>query len=150
MKESDLCVIAVVYGVATWFLVMTLQLPPAAQSYPLILLTALYLCNTLFLGKQLYSFYRHRVVLNDFRKLFAGFLPGQFFGVLAAGCIIYMALVNYLGYYISSVLYLLLAQFFLKVKPIPAIISCACIMIVTYLVFSMFLHVPLPLGVWFE
>ena len=102
MKESDLCVIAVVYGVATWFLVMTLQLPPAAQSYPLILLTALYLCNTLFLGKQLYSFYRHRVVLNDFRKLFAGFLPGQFFGVLA-GCIIYMALVNYLGYYISSV-----------------------------------------------
>ena len=137
MKESDLCVIAVVYGVATWFLVMTLQLPPAAQSYPL------------FLGKQLYSFYRHRVVLNDFRKLFAGFLPGQFFGVLA-GCIIYMALVNYLGYYISSVLYLLLAQFFLKVKPIPAIISCACIMIVTYLVFSMFLHVPLPLGVWFE
>ena len=43
MKESDLCVIAVVYGVATWFLVMTLQLPPAAQSYPLILLTALYL-----------------------------------------------------------------------------------------------------------
>ena len=149
MKESDLCVIAVVYGVATWFLVMTLQLPPAAQSYPLILLTALYLCNTLFLGKQLYSFYRHRVVLNDFRKLFAGFLPGQFFGGLA-GCIIYMALVNYLGYYISSVLYLLLAQFFLKVKPIPAIISCACIMIVTYLVFSMFLHVPLPLGVWFE
>ena len=128
---------------------MTLQLPPAAQSYPLILLTALYLCNTLFLGKQLYSFYRHRVVLNDFRKLFAGFLPGQFFGVLA-GCIISLALVNYLGYYISSVLYLLLAQFFLKVKPIPAIISCACIMIVTYLVFSMFLHVPLPLGVWFE
>ncbi len=61
-----------------------------------------------------------------------------------------MALVNYLGYYISSVLYLLLAQFFLKVKPIPAIISCACIMIVTYLVFSMFLHVPLPLGIWFE
>lgn len=112
-------------------------------------LTALYCCNTLFLGKQLYSFYRHRVVLNDFRKLFAGFLPGQFFGVLA-GCIIYMALVNYLGYYISSVLYLLLAQFFLKVKPIPAIISCACIMIVTYLVFSMFLHVPLPLGIWFE
>ena len=54
MKESDLCVIAVVYGVATWFLVMTLQLPPAAQSYPLILLTALYLCNTLFLGKQLF------------------------------------------------------------------------------------------------
>ena len=148
MKESDLCVIAVVYGVATWFLVMTLQLPPAAQSYPLILLTALYCCNTLFLGKQLYSFYRHRVVLNDFRKLFAGLLPGQFFGVLA-GCI-YMALVNYLGYYISSVLYLLLAQFFLKVKPIPAIISCACIMIVTYLVFSMFLHVPLPLGIWFE
>ena len=149
MKESDLCVIAVVYGVATWFLVMTLQLPPAAQSYPLILLTALYLCNTLFLGKQLYSFYRHRVVLNDFRKLFAGFLPGQFFGVLA-GCIIYIALVNYFGFYISSVLYLLLAQFFLNVNPIPAIISCACIMIVTYLVFSMFLHVPLPLGVWFE
>ena len=149
MKESDLCVIAVVYGVATWFLVMTLQLPPAAQSYPPILLTALYLCNTLFLGKQLYSFYRHRVVLNDFRNLFAGFLPGQFF-FFFAGCIIYMALVNYLGYYISSVLNLLLAQFFLKVKPIPAIISCACIMIVTYLVFSMFLHVPLPLGVWFE
>lgn len=149
MKESDLCVIAVVYGVATWFLVMTLQLPPAAQSYPLILLTALYFCNTLFLGKQLYSFYRHRLVLNDFRKLFAGFLPGQFFGVLV-GCIIYMALVSYLGYYISSILYLLLAQFFLKVKPIPAIISCACIMIVTYLVFSMFLHVPLPLGIWFE
>ena len=149
MKESDLCVVAVVYGVATWFLVMTLQLPPQAQSYPLILLTALYVCNTLLLGKQLYSFFRHRLVQNDFRKIFASFVPGQFFGVIA-GCLIYMAVVNYLGYYISSILYLLLAQFFLKVKPIPAVITCAVIMIVTYLVFSLFLHVPLPVGVFFE
>lgn len=149
MKESDLCVIAVVYGVATWFLVMTLQLPPPAQSYPLILLTALYLCNTLLLGKQLYSFFRHRLVINDFRKIFSGFLPRQFFGVLA-GCLIYMAVVNYLGYYLSSVLYLLLAQFFLKVKFVPAVITCVCIMVVTYLVFSLFLHVPLPVGVLFE
>lgn len=75
MKESDLCVVAVVYGVATWFLVMTLQLPPQAQSYPLILLTALYVCNTLLLGKQLYSFFlsssRPERLQKDFCFLFA-------------------------------------------------------------------------------
>lgn len=149
MKESDLCVIVIVYGIATWFLVMTLQLPPAAQSYPLILITALYFCNTLLLGKQLYHFFRHKVMINDFKKIFSGFVFGQFSGVMI-GCLIFLAVVNYLGYYLSSILYLLLAQFFLKVKPIPAILTCACMMIITYLVFSWFLRVPLPLGILFE
>ena len=149
MKESDLGVIVIVYAIATWFLIMTLQLPPAAQSYPLILIAALYVCNTLLLGKQLIHFFHHHVMLNDFRHIFEGFVWKQFFGVLL-GCVIYLALVNYLGYYISSILYLLLAQFALKVKPVPAIISCVCVMVVTYLVFTMFLKVPLPPGIFFE
>ena len=149
MKESDLCVIVCVYGVATWFLVMTLQLPPAAQSYPLILISALYFCNTLLLGKQLYHFFHHKIMINDFKKIFGGFTFKQFFGVMI-GCLIYLAVVNYLGYYLSSILYLLLAQFFLTVKPIPAILTCVCMMAITYFVFSWFLRVPLPLGILFE
>ena len=149
MKDSDIGVIVVIYAIATWFLVMTLQLPEGAQSYPLILISALYVCNTLLLLQQIWHFKRHKLFINDFRKIFQGFIPSQFFGVVI-GCVIYLALVNYLGYYISSVLYLILAQFFLKVKPIPAVISCVCVMGVTYLVFSMFLKVPLPFGVLFE
>ncbi len=148
MKDSDLGVIVVIYAIATWFLVMTVQLPDPAQSYPLILIPALYVCNTLLLIKQVMSYTRHKLFINDLKQIFKAFLPGQFFGVIA-GCLIYLALLNYLGYYISSVLYLLLAQFFLKVRPIPALISCVVVIGVTYLVFSLFLRVPLPTGIFF-
>ncbi|MCD8339504.1 MAG: tripartite tricarboxylate transporter TctB family protein [Burkholderiales bacterium] len=149
MKDSDLGVIVVIYGVGLWFLVMTLQLPDAAQSYPLILIAALLFCNTLLLIKQIYAFIKQKKLTNDLRQIFKGFLPNQFFGVVI-GCLIYLAIVNYLGYYLSSVLYLLAAQFFLKVRPIPALISCVCVIGVTYLVFSLFLRVPLPIGLLFE
>ncbi len=149
MKDSDIGVIVVIYAVATWFLIMTLKLPEPAQSYPLILISTLYFCNTLLLLKQLYILSKNKVLINDMREVFTGFLPKQFFGVVA-GCLIYLVLVNYLGYYLSSVLYLLIAQFCLKVKPIPAVLSCVCVMAITYFVFSLFLHVPLPVGLIFE
>ncbi len=149
MKDSDLGVIVVIFGVGIWFLAMTLQLPEPAQSYPLLLITALLFCNFLLLVKQLYQFSKKKVFINDTREIFKGFLPIQYFGVVI-GCLLYLAVVNYLGYYISSVVYLLAAQYFLKTKPIPALISCVVVIGVTYLVFSLFLRVPLPLGVLFE
>jgi hypothetical protein len=149
MKSSDIAVAAVIYGIATWFLVMTVGLPPEAQTYPLLLIGALYAVNTLFIGKQLYRFIRHKHFAHDFPHIFSGFQATQFFGVVA-GCVLYLVLLETLGYYISSVVYLLGAQFFLKVRPVPAIISCVCVMVVTYLVFSLFLKVPLPAGIFFS
>lgn len=146
MKISDIAVSAAVYIIATWFLIMTLALPPDAQTYPLILITALYVTNTMFIGKRFYVYFEDKLhVENDLPKLFEGFLAKQFFTVFI-GCIAYLAVLNFLGYYLSSVLYLLAMQFLLKVRPIPAVISCVCMMVVTYLVFSMFLKVPLPVG----
>lgn len=148
MKTSDIGVTVVVYAFATWFLLMTLALPPAAQVYPLILIVTLYITNTLFIGSRLFQWLRTHQVEHDLPVIFKGFLWKQFATVFV-GCVLYLAALNYLGYYLSSVVYLVLAQFSLKVKPVPAIISCTCIMIVTYLVFSLFLKVPLPLGVFF-
>lgn len=148
MKTSDIGIAVVIYAVATWFLVMTLQLPEPAQTYPLILLSALYLCTTLFIGKQVWAWSRNHEFSHDLPEVFNGFLWKQFFGVVV-GCVLYLAFLNILGYYVASVLYLLLAQFALKVKPIPAIVTCVCIMATTYFVFSMFLRVPLPVGTVF-
>lgn len=38
MKRSDIPVVCVIYAIAIAFLIMTLQLPEAAQVYPMVLI----------------------------------------------------------------------------------------------------------------
>lgn len=86
---------------------------------------------------------------NDLHSVFEGFLKSQFFTVLTA-CVIYIVGVYYIGFYITSIAYLIIIMSFLKVPLKSSILTVLVLGLVIYFVFSMFLKVPLPMGVVFE
>ncbi len=145
MKKSDIGVIAVLYLIGFAFLAMTLQLPEGAKSYPLFLTTLLLGLITLYTILQILRYLKTRTVENDLKKHFSGFQAKQFFGVCAA-CIAYLVLIYWLGYYLSSALFLVGCMLFLKVKPLFVAGALIVLMGIIYGVFTIFLHVPLPAG----
>ncbi len=148
MKKSDFGVIACLYFIGFAFLAMTLQLPEAAQSYPLFLISLLLGLVTLYLITRLVMYARTRTIEDDIKKRFSGFQPKQFFGVCVFG-ILYLVLMYWAGYYISSILFLVGCMLFLRVKPLYILLATVFLMVLVYCVFSMFLKVPLPAGMLF-
>lgn len=149
MKKSDTAVTLVVYAITTLFLVMTLKLPPEAQTYPLALLTALYVLNTLFILSAYLKWRVERKMHDDLAEHFKGFLPKQFIGVII-GIIVYVVLLVTAGYYIATIAYLAGALLFLKVKKQWIVLVIAVLLAVIYPVFTLFLKVPLPKGMLFS
>ncbi len=149
MKQSDIGVIAVIYAIVAAFLSMTLQLPEEAQTYPLTLLGGLLFLNTLYLVLALVKFASDKEIKKDLSGIFAGFVPVQFIFV-AVGAVLYVALMEWVGYYAASILYLAASLLFLKVKPSYIVICITALLITIYFVFSMFLKVPLPVGMLFS
>lgn len=148
MKKSDFAVIAIIYAIGLWFLAMTLELPEEAQTYPLVLICALLAVNSLYLIKQVHTWRQTRQIENDVAKTFEGFIPVQFFGVVI-WCAGYLALVDLTGYYLTTVVYLVGSMMFLKVPKMHIAITVAALAVMTYVVFTWFLKVPLPIGTLF-
>ena len=146
MKKSDTAVTLVVYAITTLFLVMTLKLPPEAQTYPLSLLTALYVLNTLYILSAYLKWRVERKMHDDLAEHFKGFLPKQFIGVIIG----YVVLLVTAGYYIATIAYLAGALLFLKVKKQWIVLVIAVLLAVIYPVFTLFLKVPLPKGMLFS
>lgn len=148
MQKSDLGVVSVIYAIALFFLYQTLSLPDAAQTYPLVLIIALLVVNTLYLFQSVHTWILTHRVENDFHIHFKEFLPLQFFTILGL-CALYLILMHWLGYYISTLLYLVGSLLFLRVPLTHIAITVCSIALMVALVFSMFLKVPLPSGVLF-
>lgn len=150
MKRSDIGVTAIIYAFTFFFLYMTLELPPDAQTYPLCLIAGLLALNTLYLGRCLWKLRGSRAGLeNDLPVVFEGFQWKQF-GVLCLGCLVYMVLVQLLGFYIASVLYLVGTLAFLRVPPLHILLTVLVMGVMIYVVFTLFLKVPLPGGLLFD
>lgn len=154
MTRSDLGVIFIIYATCLFFLYMTLQLRAAAQIYPLCLIAGLGILNTLYFGKCFYKYLRAKQeqglgVLNNLPEIFSGFLPRQFFFVVCA-CIAYLALLNWIGFYLAGFIYLAGVMLWLRVKPIQICITIVILGLLVYGVFTIFLSVPLPKGYLFS
>ena len=87
MKKSDFAVVGATYAIALFFYVMTVELPPEAQTYPLGLIIALAVLNTLYLGQATVKWMRTKTIENDLPVIFKDFQFLQFFGVIA-GCVL--------------------------------------------------------------
>ena len=148
MKKSDFGVVSVIYAIGLGFLFMTLDLPDAAQTSPLVLISALLFVNTLYLIKSLASYRSNHQVEDDVAHAFKEFIPMQFMGV-AAWIIGYLALMYVTGYYLSTAIFMVGTMLFLRVKPLYIAISVIVIAAMVAAVFSAFLHVPLPTGMFF-
>lgn len=105
MKRSDIGVTVIIYAFTLFFLVMTLELPPDAQTYPLCLIGGLLALNTLYLGRCLLRARGGGGVVNDLPEIFAGFQWKQF-GVVCLSCVLYMIVMALAGFYAASLLYL--------------------------------------------
>lgn len=148
MKKSDFGVVSVIYAIGLAFLWMTLDLPEGAQTYPLVLISALLLVNTLYLIRSFLAYRNSHHVEDDLSHAFKGFVVKQFCIVLT-WCFLYLVLMPYLGYYVSTVAFMVGLMLSLKVKPLYILISVIVIAAMVAGVFSSFLNVPLPTGIFF-
>ena len=147
MKKTDIGVCLAMYAVCAFFLYMTLQLPKAAQIYPLCVIALLAALTTLHVFNMIRAAIKEGVEsgLDDFKD----FVPSQFF-TLFAMIVIYLAVMPYLGFYVASVLFMSASLIFLRVKLWQAVLAEIAIIALVYCAFTLFLEVRLPAGILFE
>lgn len=80
--------------------------------------------------------------------VFAGFKPVQFI-VSVALILVYFFLMKYVGFFVSTTLFMLACLLFLRVPILATVISIVSIDLLIYLAFVLFLGVRLPAGILF-
>ena len=143
MKKSDIGVCTVMYGICAFFLYMTLQLPKSAQIYPLCVISLLAGLTTLHVINMIIGAVREGI--TDGLENFKDFIPSQF-SIILVMILLYIASMPYIGFYVSSVLFMTAALIFLRVKIWQIIMSEAVIFLLVYCAFTLFLEVRLPSG----
>ena len=100
--------------------------------------------NTLYLIRTFLLFRQNHRVENDYPIVFHGFLPLQFFGVFVA-IGLYLVLMYFCGYYVSTALYLIGSLLFLKVPMKYNLMTVVVMIMMVAVVFSYF-QFPFPRG----
>ncbi len=127
-------VISAIYGLSI------LKLPTEDTLYPKFVLFLLIVLTIVSFFQTYFS--------DDNEKaegLFKDFNVKQFGTVLTVG-IIYIALINIIGYFVSTSIFMLSLLILLKNSKKTSIIVTIVFAVFLYLVFKMFLGVPLPSG----
>lgn len=143
MKKSDIGVCTVMYGICAFFLYMTLQLPKSAQIYPLCVISLLAGLTTLHVINMIIGAVREGI--TDGLENFKDFIPSQF-SIILVMILLYIASMPYIGFYVSSVLFMTASLIFLRVKIWQIVMSEAVIFLLVYCAFTLFLEVRLPSG----
>ena len=146
MKKTDIGVVIVFYVICAFFYTQTVKLKSTIQTYPKFIVIVLFGLTTLYLIQMILNAKRNGV--ESGKSDFAGFQVVQFFGCLAL-TILYLLAVNFIGFYVSTFVFLVASLLFLKVKPLPTAIATVAILLLVYLAFTLFLKVKLPKGILF-
>jgi putative tricarboxylic transport membrane protein len=144
MKKTDIGVVGFMYGICILFYVLSLELKPEAQTYPHFIILVLAALTTLYVIQMIIAA-RREGVTSGVAEIFEGFLPKQFFVVLAI-IIGYLILMYLVGFYISTVLLMVGCLLFLRVPKWQIIVSTLAIIGLIYGAFTLFLGVKLPVG----
>ena len=131
------------YGICAFFLYMTLQLPKSAQIYPLCVISLLAGLTTLHVINMIIGAVREGI--TDGLENFKDFIPSQF-SIILVMILLYIASMPYIGFYVSSVLFMTASLIFLRVKIWQIVMSEAVIFLLVYCAFTLFLEVRLPSG----
>lgn len=148
MKKSDIGVVAFMYGICIMFLVMTLKLKKAAQTYPLFIIIVLAALTTMYVVKMIIEAKRLGVT-NGLDEIFAETLPRQFLPILGM-IIAYLVAMYVVGFYPSTVVFMVACLWFLKVPKWQIALSTLVVVGLVYGAFAMFLGVRLPVGLLFK
>ena len=147
MQWTDLGVVLVMYGICAYFFAETLKLKPESQTYPKFTIILLFGLTTLYLLQMLVAAFKNGT--ESGKEHFKGFQVKQFFGCLIA-TILYVVLINYLGFYLSTVLFMAAVLLYLKVPYLHSAIAIVVLVGLIYFAFGKFLGVRLPQGMLFK
>ncbi len=146
MVKTDIGVVAVFYAICALFYSQTMKLDADSQTYPRFIIIILFGLTTFYLLQMLFRAKKSGV--QNSNGEFEGFLPVQFFGCLIL-TLLYLLGVNYIGFYVSTVVFMAATLLFMKVKPLYIAVSTVSIIALVYVAFTLFLKVKLPKGLLF-
>ncbi|MEG1632868.1 MAG: tripartite tricarboxylate transporter TctB family protein [Oscillospiraceae bacterium] len=148
MKKTDLGVVGFMYSICVLFFVMTQQIKFEARAYPTFVIILLFSLTTIFVVQLVFEAKRSGVT-SGVTEVFEGFLPKQFFIVFVM-IIGYLIGMYFIGFYISTLAFIVLCLLFLKVPKWQIILSALFIIALVYGAFTLFLGVKLPIGLLFK
>ncbi|MEG1658123.1 MAG: tripartite tricarboxylate transporter TctB family protein [Oscillibacter sp.] len=148
MKKTDLGVVGFMYAVCIIFFALTQQIKVEARAYPTFVIILLFALTTLFVV-QLFFEAKRSGVISGVKEVFDGFIPKQFFIVFAM-ILLYLVAMYCIGFYISTVIFIVSSLLFLKVPKWQIILTTLAIIALVYGAFTLFLGVKLPMGLLFK
>lgn len=147
MQKTDIGVIAVMYAICALFFYMNSQLKPESQTYPNFTIGLLFGLTTLYLVQMLVKAKKNGVE-SGMDQVFDGFQAKQFF-ICFALVVIYLVMMYYIGFYVSTIAFMIVTLLYLRVPMKHLLISVVSVNLLCYLAFSLFLGVKMPTGLLF-
>ena len=142
MQKTDYYLSMAIYVLGFAYIGVVSQMSKAAATYPLFVGLLLMVLNTVFLIKVYISRRKNK---PEEEKLFNDFKTKQFFTVFIT-CIAYIVTMGTLGFYTSTIVYLVVTLGLLGVKKKWILVTTVVFCFVIYMAFSVLLRVPLPTG----
>lgn len=143
MKKSlpDMIISIVLLGFLASLAVQLPQIPDVSRTYPTILIVVAILMTLGLLFKSVLRFKHDEMVETNVVSQLKIILP------FCLMIIAYLILMGYLGYIISTVIFIIAALCYLRMKNKIAVIILALAMtVIIYFVFTKYLIVVLPVG----
>ena len=147
MKKTDIGVVAFMYAVCAFFYVYSFKLSASSKTYPMFTIALLFGLTTLYLVQMIIAA-RKFGVESGADEVFAGFKPMQFFVSLAL-TVVYFFMMKYIGFFTATIVFMIASLLYLRVRPVPMIITVVAMNLLIYLAFVKFLGVRLPSGLLF-
>ena len=144
MKKTDIGVVAFMYAVCAFFYVYSFDLHEESLTYPRFTIILLFGLTTLYLIQMIIAA-RKFGVESGVDTVFAGFKAVQFV-VAVILTIVYFFLMKYLGFFSSTIIYMVAALVYLRVPPLHTVIAVVGVNLLIYVAFIEFLGVRLPKG----
>ena len=146
MKKSDIGVVVIMYAICAFFYSMCIKLQAGSQTYPMFTIALLFGLTTLYVVKMVIA--ARKFGTEKGMEAFDGFMPLQFVVSLAM-VLGYLFLMNFLGFFVATTLFVIALMLFLKVPKLHILISVVALDLLIYLAFVKFLGVKLPAGLLF-
>ena len=144
MKKTDIGVVVFMYLVCAYFYAKTVTFRADSQTYPKFTIILLFGLTTLYLLQMLVAAKKHGVE-SGVAEVFKDFQPKQFLFCLLAS-IVYVVLMHFFGFYISTVIFMAAVLLYLRVPLLHSAIAIVAILALVYFAFGKFLGVKLPSG----
>ena len=144
MRKYDKFLTIGLFILEVFYFLLIKQLPPKAARYPYFVL-GLMIFLTLLLAINTFLIKPKNTEENKEEDQFKGILYGQFFLVIALSAV-YVILIDIIGFFVTTAVYLFVTMLALKSNIKWSIIVSILFPIFLYLIFVSFLKVPVPRG----